>query len=272
MKPPPLQSCLYECRVMHQRLTPKRHGFSYRVFYFALDLDELDEAASRVLGFAHNRRSIYEFRDTDHLTLPGMESAGVRANLTSWLAAEGVTLPSEGRVTFLCLPRMLGYVFNPVAFYFCANADGTPLCAVVQVGNTFREIKPYLIRQPESEGFFRLVTPKHFYVSPFTGLEASFDFKLRVPCEHLEIHIDDREGDSRLLVSALTGRRKQLTTWNLLQLTLKCPLVTLKVITMIHWQALRLWIKRVPYLRKAADPHLQRGVMNPHSSLTKPPL
>lgn len=267
----PLRSCLYECRVMHHRLAPKEHRFRYRMFYFALDLDELDEVAKRVRGFSHNRRNVYEFRDTDHLTMPGMEKAGIRANLAAWLAGEGVTLPAEARVTFLCLPRMFGYGFNPVAFFFCEGTDGAPLCAVVQVGNTFRELKPYLIRQPATADFYRLITPKHFYVSPFTGLEASFDFKLGVPGEHLDIHIDDREGESRLLLSALTGRRKPLTSWSLLWLTLKCPLVTMKVITMIHWQALRLWIKRVPYFRKAADPQLQRGVMNPHSSLTKPP-
>ncbi len=140
----PLRSCFYECRVMHQRLGPKQHRFRYRMFYFALDLDELDEAPKRVRGFSHNRRNVYEFRDSDHLTMPGMEKAGLRANLTAWLAGEGVTLPAEARVTFLSLPRMLGYVFNPVSFFFCEGADGAPLGAIVQVGNTFREMKPYL--------------------------------------------------------------------------------------------------------------------------------
>ncbi len=266
-----MRSSLYECRVMHQRISPRRHGFKYRMFLFALDLDELDEAAQRVKGFAHNRRSLYEFRDTDHIVMPGMEHAGLRANLTAWLASEGMALPSEARVMFLTLPRMLGYIFNPVSFYFCEDAAGTPICAVVQVGNTFREMKPYLIRSPESPGLFRLVSPKHFYVSPYTALDVSFDFKLRVPDDHLEIHIDDRDGNQRLLLSALTGKRRALTTGNLLWLTLKCPLVTLKVIFLIHWEALRLWCKRLPFHAKAANPELQRQVMRPHSSIHSKP-
>lgn len=265
----PARSALYECRVMHHRLAPKQHRFRYRMFYFALDLDEIDDVAKRVRGFSRNRRNLYEFRDTDHLTLPGMEKAGVRANLTAWLATQGYTLPPDARVLFLTMARMLGYVFNPVSFYFCETAEGAPLCAVVQVGNTFREMKPYLIQEPESAGFYRLITPKHFYVSPFSALDVAFDFKLRVPGEHLEIHIDDREGDRRVLLSALTGKRVPLTSRGLAWLTLKCPLVTLKVITMIHWEALRLWVKKIPWFRKADRPEMQREVMRPHESLTR---
>ena len=105
---------------------------------------------------------------------------------------------------------MLGYIFNPVSFYFCFDADGAPLCAVVEVGNTFREKKLFLLREPAGENLFRLVAPKHFYVSPFSDLDLHFDFKLRVPGETLEIHIDDRAGDETLLLSALTGRRESL--------------------------------------------------------------
>ena len=260
-----LRSCLYECRVMHHRLEPKVNQFSYRIFMFALDLDELDALA--VHGFSRNRWNLYTFRDRDHLTLPGFETATLRENLSAWLAERDIQLPGGGRVMLVTLPRVLGYIFNPVSFYFCSDATGAPLCAVVEVGNTFRELKPYLLPAPESDGRFRLVTPKHFYVSPFSALDLCFDFKLRVPGETLDIHIDDRAADRPVLLSALTGRRAPLTTARLLWFTLKYPLITLKVIALIHWHALLLWLRRLPWHRKSANADLQRDVLRPHNSI-----
>lgn len=262
-----LRSCLYECEVMHHRLAPKEHHFRYNIFMFALDLDELDLVAARVRGFSHNRRNLYEFRDRDHLTLAGGETSSLRQNLTAWLALGGIQFPATGRITLVTLPRVLGYIFNPVSFYFCSDATGAPLCAVVQVGNTFRELKPYLLPTASADGAFRLVTPKHFYVSPFSALDLSFDFKLKVPSEHLEMHIDDRADGRRVLLSALTGRRVPLTTTRLAWLSLKYPFITLKVIFLIHWHALLLWSRRLPWHRKSANPDLQRDVFQPHTSL-----
>ena len=265
--PGALRSCLYECSVMHRRLAPKEHHFRYRIFMLAFDLDEIDTLAARLPFLSRNRRNLYEFRDRDHLTLPGFERATVKENLIQYLAQNGIRFPTGGRITLVTLPRVFGYIFNPVSFYFCADAAGAPLCAVVQVGNTFREIKPYLLREPSAENAFRLITPKHFYVSPFSALDLAFDFKLRVPGERLAIHIDDREGDRPILITALTGERRALTAARLAWFTLKYPLITLKVIGLIHWHALLLWTKKLPFHRKAAHPELQREVFNPHASI-----
>jgi DUF1365 family protein len=259
------RSCLYECTVMHHRLEPKENHFRYRLFMFALDLDELDSLAVR--GFSRNRWNLYTFRDRDHLTLPGHEAASLRENLSAWLVGHGIALPSGGRITLLTLPRVFGYIFNPVSFYFCSDASGAPLCAVVEVRNTFGELKPYLLPAPAGDGHFRLVTPKHFYVSPFSALDLCFDFKLRVPGETLDLHIDDRAADRPVLLSALTGRRAPLSTARLLWFTLKYPLITVKVIALIHWQASLLWMRRLPWHRKAANADLQRDVFHPHASI-----
>ncbi len=183
---------------------------------------------------------------------------------------------------------MLGHIFNPVSFYFCHAADGTPLCAVTDVQNTFGELKPYLVpvagaQAPATAGdrsairdprpaFHRRV-PKHFYVSPFSALDLCFDFRLRTPGERLEIGVDDVTAAGKtMLVTTLTGTRLPLTDGQLLRLTAKYPLVTLRVITLIHWHALKLWWKRLPWYRKAADTGLQRDVFRPHATLVRVPV
>ncbi len=285
-------TCLYECSVMHRRLSPRVHQFNYNLFLFCLDLDEIDATGARVRFFSRNRWNLYSFRDRDHLTLPGLEQASVKINILTWIRAQPdpPDLPGDPdkiRIHLITLPRVLGYIFNPVSFYFLADrTTDQPLCAVVQVGNTFREMKPYLLGAPSVPAapdhpqissqpsnlpsqpvpLYRLITPKHFYVSPFSPLDLYFDFKLRLPGEHLEIHIDDRTGPDgpHVLLSSLTGKRQPLTTARLLWLTAKFPFITLKVIFLIHYQAFRLWLRKLPFHRKSAHPDLQRDVFNPH--------
>jgi len=192
-----VNSCLYECTVMHHRLTPRKHHFRYRIFMFALDLDEIDAVAARLPMFSRNRANLYTFRDRDHVTLPELDTATTKQNVLALLSRHGIATPSDARITLVTLPRVMGYVFNPVSFYFCVHRDGTPLCAVAEVSNTFGEMKSYVLRECSGDGPFRLVTPKYFYVSPFCDLDVEFHFTLRVPGERLDIHIDDREGDER---------------------------------------------------------------------------
>jgi len=258
---------------MHHRLPPRKHRFEYGIFMLQLDLDELD-LCDRVLRlFGHNRRAVYGFRDSDHLAYPASSPrASLKASLGAWLADQGVDLPADAKVRLLTLPRIAGYVFNPVSFYFCTRAGGEPVCAVAEVGNTFGELKPYLVPlEPGGRdgGVCRLVAPKHDYVSPFTALDVCFDFQLRLPEAGLRIAVNDVRDGRNLLVTTLTGSRRPFTDAEAVRLALRYPLVTLKVITAIHWHALRLWLKRVPWHAKSERPDLQRGVFRPHASIAQ---
>jgi uncharacterized protein len=257
-----MNSCLYECDVMHHRFAPKEHHLQHRIFMCCFDLDELDSLAQKVFLFSHNRKNFYAFRDDDH------EPAGknsLKARLAIYLQQNGIELAKESKVMLLTLPRVAGYIFNPISVYFCFAPDGVPLCSVVEVGNTFREMKLYLLRAEDfTENGFQKNIPKHFYVSPFSSLDLHFDFNLQLPGEKLALRVDDYEGDKKILITALTGTRAEFTNRNLFWITLKYPCITFKVIFLIHLHAFFLWLKRVPFYRKAQNPELQRDVLRPH--------
>jgi hypothetical protein len=259
-----LNSCLYQCQVMHQRLAPKRYALHHALFMFYIDLDELDQLAHELRLFSRNRWNLYGFRDDDHMPGCGGSGAALKHRLEQYLSSQGIRLGSAGRVRLLTLPRILGYVFNPISVYFCfAHQAGAPVCAVAEVGNTFGEQKLYLLPapQPGDARLFTLRVPKHYYVSPFSSLTLQFDFRLRAPEQALDIRVDDYDGERRILRSGLRGQRRSLRDARLLWYALKYPLLTLKVIGLIHWHALRLWLRGVPWHRKADSPQLQRQVL-----------
>lgn len=281
-----MRSCLYECQVMHARFSPRAHRFNYRLFLFALDLDELETLADRLTLFSLNRRTPYRFNQADYL--PTQEPAhnvspanphpaaaaphSLKARVVTYLAERGIDL-TGGRVLLVTLPRVLGYHFNPVSFYFCQDRNGVPVAALAEVTNTFREMKPYLLG-PETfsastngRASFHLRTPKHFYVSPFSDVDVAFDFRLQLPGDRLNVQIDDYVGSERTLTSTLVGPARPLTDGALAAFFIKYPLVTLRVITLIHWHALRLYLKKVPWFRKSARPGDQRDLYRPHPSI-----
>ena len=200
----------------------------------------------------------------------GTDLSTLKARARAFCSAHGADFGPQGRVLLITLPRVLGFQFNPVSFYFCSDVAGVPVGVIAEVTNTFREVKPYFI-PPSADaarsGVFRLRTPKHFYVSPFSGPNLEFDFTLRTPGEWLAVRIDDHEAGHRVLHTTLIGRRRSLTDARLAWFLFKYPLVTLGIVARIHWQAFRLWLKRVPFFPKGGDAASQRNLYRPHSSI-----
>lgn len=265
-----MNSCLYKAQVMHHRLTPKVHRFHYNIFMFYLDLDEIDQLHKKSWFISRNRFNIFNFRDKDHLQLPKENpdtSKNVRQHITNYLKENNVEI-GNGKIMLLTNLCTLGYQFNPVSFYFCYDENDQPICAVVETCNTYLEMKPFFLgNQNLSNSKFQLKVPKYFYVSPFIDMDTFFDFNLQIPDEKLSIKIDDHDKQgNRFFISTLNGKRKALNDKNLLLYFISFPFITIKVITLIHWQALKLWLKKLPYHPKASNKELQRDVYRPYQS------
>ncbi len=293
-----MHSRLYECSIMHARVHPRAHRFAYRIFLLALDLDELPTLSRRLRLLGIDRGGLLSFRQRDYLPThesthnpsaipstnvpaqpvapPATPDASLKSRLIATLAERGIDPGPGARVLLLTLPRVLGYQFNPVSFYFVHAADGRPVASVAEVTNTFRETKPFflgpdtLATPTAGTPEFHLRITKNFYVSPFSDVDVAFDFTLRPPGEHLALQIDDYVGPRRTLVTTVNELHppRPLTDRALAWFSLKYPLVTLKVIAAIHWEAFRLFLKRVPWFAKAARASDQRDLYHPHASLT----
>lgn len=264
-----MNSCLYQATVMHHRLAPKKHRFHYKVFMFFIDLDETAQLAKKLRMFSLNKFNFFSLRNNEHLQLPidnPDKSKSIREQIVRYLHENGIR-KEPARIMLLTNLNVLGYNFNPVSFYFCFDEQQQPVCAVAEVGNTFGEMKPYLLNlETLKDGNFHLNTTKHFYVSPFIDHDTNFDFNLGVPAEKLSIRIDDLKDGERFFISTLNGIRKPLSNGNLLLYSLRFPFITLKIISLIHWNALLLWLKKLNYHKKEAHPHLQKDVYRRYKS------
>jgi DUF1365 family protein len=262
-----MNSCLYKARIMHHRMEPKKHRFHYNVYMFYICLEELDEMSGRFRLMSRNRFNLFNFKDSEHLQLPREQpdkSKKIREHILTYLQENGVKqIPA--RIMLLTNLNTLGYNFNPVSFYFCYDESGTAFCAIAEISNTFGEMKPYLLKNQEVDGSgFHLNTTKYFYVSPFFDHDTSFDFNLSLPGEKLNIRVDDLKEERKIFISTLTGTRKVLSDANMLRYFFSIPFITLQVITLIHWNAALLWLKKIPYRKKAERADLQREVYKPY--------
>jgi DUF1365 family protein len=238
----PEAAALYFGEVMHARLKPMGHRFSYRVMSLLIDLDRLSEADLQSRLFGVNRAALYSFHEADHGERDG---SPLRAYAQRCAAKHEIDL-AGGRVWLLCYPRLLGYTFNPLSVYFCYRADGALALLIYEVRNTFGDIHAYVLPVKPGEisaAGIRQQQDKLFYVSPFVEMAMRYHFHLSPPGENVKLRILETDREIPLLAATFHGRRRALTTRALLRSFFALPLVSLKIVTAIHWEALRLWLK-----------------------------
>lgn len=243
-----MNSHLLAGKVRHRRTQPFLYQLEHDVFYFALDLAELDEVAARSRLIGRNRRAVVGFRDADHLPTPARDlDADVRAHLRS----EGHE-PAGWRITLITNLRILGYVFNPASFYLCRDGAGTLRVVIVEVHNTFGERHLYTLQPGAPDAAFTASMPKEFFVSPFISIDGRYAVHVRDEDEGLRIAIVLRQdGEVRLSTSVVLERRP-LTDGALLQLLLRHPLMTQRTMGLIHLHAIRLWLRGARFYRHGA--------------------
>jgi DUF1365 family protein len=256
-----MNSRLYDVDVYHLRSVPVRNEFRYRAFTFCLDLDEIEELDRRLTLVGTGLLRLFRFQPSDFIFSEGqrMRPQELKARIQSYFQRQGVKTPVK-RVELLANLKTFGHNFNPAAFYFCYSEENQPLGAVLEVTNTYREKKTYFLG-PETwlNGAFQAVHPKLFYVSPFVGLQSSFKMRLAAPADELRLQIDSHQEGCLAVHARVEGKQVALTDWALLQRFLSSPLITLRILTRVHAQALKLFLRKVPYLRKSDQLELQNG-------------
>lgn len=243
--------------VMHRRLRPAVNAFVYPVFYVQLPLRHIGKANCGI--FSVDRWNLLSFNSLDHGPRDG---SPLLPWIESLLHSQG--LVADGEIVLQSFPRVFGFVFNPVSFWFCHNGDGALIAVLAEVNNTFGGSHSYLLHDnghPLPDGV-EMTAGKAFHVSPFCKVEGGYRFRFRqTQHTHLaRIDYDDAEGE--LLLTSISGKAQAWTAGNLLRAFLRMPVLTLGVILRIHWQALKLWLKRVPFVGARA-PHASQPLQEP---------
>ncbi|MFA5955537.1 DUF1365 domain-containing protein [Hyphomicrobium sp.] len=233
-----LNSALYSGSVMHRRVRPVLHVLRYRVFWLLLDIDEIDELAKTLWLFSRNRFNALCFCDRDH---GDGGTASLRAQILGHLSQANVQ--AEGKILLLSMPRIFGYVFNPLSLYFCHDTKNQLKAMVYEVHNTFGERHSYVIPINGGGASINQECEKAFYVSPFLGMDLRYSFSVAPPGRGINVSIRAHDNAGLVILTALSGARRALTDGSLLSALFAFPFLTVKVMAAIHWHALRLYFK-----------------------------
>jgi len=243
---PAFRSKLVHGRLVHRRFRPVEHRFAYPVSYGLFDLDELEDLDRRLPLFGYNRRALVSLNGADHLD----GRPDLRAEVRRFHEERGAA-PPEGRILLLTQPRVAGYVFNPVSFWYGYDRRDRLTSVMAEVNNTFGERFTYLLDGRTRADGGREVhdTPKEIFVSPFARKAGRFRFTFAPIGDGLSVHMDDFDADGRFLDATLAGRVVPLTARSFAAALLRYPLMPLSIIARIHLQAVRLWLRRVPHFK-----------------------
>ena len=249
-----MEAGLYSGEVVHRRYAPKQHRLAYNIFQVLLDLDRVDDdlEANRLLS--RNRFNLFGFYDRDHGPDQADKTGSLRDRMVAMLGERDAWIEGD-RVFLLTMPRVLGFVFNPISLYFVVTPDNRVRTVVYEVNNTFGDRHSYVMPVRDSGRTIHQRSGKKLHVSPFMETKGhSYDFDLIAPAETFTLKINLKKGDQRMLFAGFTARREGLSDKALWKLFLGLPLMTVKVVAGIHWEALKIWLKGIGLKPKPPTP------------------
>ncbi len=238
-------SLIYNGKVIHRRFKPKKHFFKYNVFSLLIDLDELEIIQKNIKIFSYNKFNIISFFDVDHGPRNG-------TSLKDWILINLKKIGIEDtkiKIKLLCYPRIFGYVFNPLSVFYIYDKDFKLISILYEVKNTFGEQHTYIFKTSDN----KIITnncSKKFHVSPFIEMECHYYFRVLKPSDKISVIIDQSDEGGKLLYASQDGNAKEFNEKNLIISYICHPLMTFKIIVAIHYEALKLWLKGIKFVKK----------------------
>ena len=241
-----ISSCIYNGNVIHKRFKPKENFFKYKVFSLFIDLSELNELNDKLKFFSLNKFNLISFYEKDHGDRDG-------SSLFEWvkknLISNEITTDNI-KVKLLCYPRIFGYVFNPLSIFFVYDKHDNLISILYEVKNTFGEQHTYIFKITKDENLVQNKCAKKFHVSPFIEMDCNYFFRLLKPGDKISVIIDQYNKEDKILYASQDGTRTDFNSRELIKSYLKHPLMTFKIILAIHYEAFKLWIKGIKFIKK----------------------
>ena len=240
-----MTSSIYNGTVIHKRFKPKIHFFKYKVFSLLIDLSDLNYLNKKISFFSYNSFNLISFFDKDHGNRDG-------SSLIKWVKKNLIknNMNSENiKIKLLCYPRIFGYVFNPLSVFFVYDQNENLISILYEVKNTFGEQHTYIFKT-ENKNLLQHNCSKKFHVSPFIEMNCNYFFRILRPSEKISVVIDQYQLNEKILFASQDGKRVDFNTKELLKSYLKHPLMTFKIISAIHFEAFKLWIKGIKFIKK----------------------
>ena len=250
---------IYTGTVVHKRLRPKRHALAYRVFSLLADLDKLEDVAANSRVFSVNRFNLLSFYDADHGPGDGTRAADHARALFKQAGIDTV----NARLLMLAYPRVLGYVFNPLSVYYAVAPTGDLSGLIYEVNNTWGERRSYVVAAGTGrDGIFAQSAAKELHVSPFAEATGRYGFRVNKPGDDILVGVQLSDSGGALLKTYFRGNAEPWSDARLLRLMLRFPMLTLKIISAIHFEALKLWLKGVPLAKGQSTPGYSVSFVN----------
>ena len=244
-----MTSSIYNGTVIHKRFKPKTHYFKYNVFSLLIDLSELDQLNNKIKFFSYNKFNLVSFYEEDHGDRDGK-------SLIDWVKKnlDDNNVNSENiKIKLLCYPRILGYVFNPLSVFYVYDIDERIICILYEVKNTFGEQHTYIFKVNDDKNLYQHNCLKKFHVSPFIEMDCKYFFRILKPGEKISVIIDQYQTNEKILYASQDGKRVEFSTKELIKSYISHPLMTFKIISAIHYEAFKLWLKGIRFIKKTLN-------------------